>query len=298
MMRNSFLQLFRSRRRRSCCWLTKRTYYLTTPHLQNPSSSLGFFTQFPAKPITPFPSLIPPRLYSTRVSNESEDSELEEENGKYSLQDECSDGWEEEEEREPEIGDGGDGGGIVFGDILWGQQALSIANEVLLQFNDDLKIFSFKNTPRGYIYVRLDKLSEKFGCPTMEEIEQYSSLYNKRLEEVGESGEIPGNLALEVSSPGAERLLKVPDDLERFKEMPMRVRYVEDNLKPSALQKDGVFLLESVEIESDQCVWKLADAKENRDVLGKGRPMSRKQKDWRITLPFGSLKRVMLYLDY
>ncbi|OVA00826.1 Protein kinase domain [Macleaya cordata] len=202
---------------------------------------------------------------------------------------EGTDGWEEEDEAEPEIGDGGDGGGVVLRDVPWGERVLSIAHEALLQFGDDMKLFSFKTSPRGYIYVRLDKLSDKYGCPSMEEIENYSCLYKKQLEEIGESGEIPNDLALEVSSPGAERLLKVPDDLDRFKDMPMRVSYVEEENKNP--QKDGIFLLESVETESGECVWRMADVKENRDLLGKGRPLGRKQKDWRLRVPFGMLKK-------
>ncbi|MQM10254.1 hypothetical protein Taro_043145 [Colocasia esculenta] len=214
--------------------------------------------------------------------------------------------WEEEEEAEPEIGDGGDGGGIVLGDIGWGERALSIAHEVLrLHFDEDIKLFAFKVSPRGYVYVRLDNFSNQYGCPTMEEIEKFSSLYNKRLEESGESGEIPKDLALEaslyihlqVSSPGAERLLKVPEDLERFKDMTMVVHYLEED--PESRQrelKEGFFLLEAVDSEAGECVWKLVDVRENRDPLSKGRPLSRKRKDWRLRVPLDMLKRVTLYV--
>ncbi|KAK9114538.1 hypothetical protein Syun_021335 [Stephania yunnanensis] len=136
-----------------------------------------------------------------------------------------------------------------------------------------------------------------YGCPSMEEMENFSALYKKRLNEVGESGDIPSDLALEVSSPGAERLLKVPDDLERFKEMPMQVCYVAINEGPGNTEKDGVFLLESVEAASESCMWKLANVRENRDPLAKGRPLSRKKKEWRLCLPYGSLKKVSLYID-
>lgn len=95
-----------------------------------------------------------------------------------------------------------------------------------------------------------------------------------------------------------ERILKVPEDLDRFKDMPMRVCYVEGDLESKSSQKDGVFLLESIETEAEHCVWKLADVKENRDLAGKGRPLNRKQKDWRLRLPFAMLRRVTLYLDY
>ncbi|MED6174403.1 hypothetical protein PIB30_068675 [Stylosanthes scabra] len=136
----------------------------------------------------------------------------------------------------------------------------------------------------------------RYGCPSMEELEHYNREYKKRLDEIGALGEIPDDLALEVSSPGAERILKVPDDLNRFRDMPMRVCYTK-NTESNSTEKDGVFLLESIEKESEVCVWKLADVKENRDPLRKGRPLSRKQKDWRLELPFNMHRMVTLYLD-
>ncbi|KAG5051545.1 hypothetical protein AAZX31_02G113100 [Glycine max] len=207
-----------------------------------------------------------------------------------------TDGWEEEDEVEPKIGDGGDGGGVALQNVPWGQRALSIAEEVLMQFSEDIKLFAFKTTPRGYVYVRLDKLTHEYGCPSMEELECYNQKYKTRLDEVGALGEIPDDLALEVSSPGAERLLKVPDDISRFKDLPMRVCYTE-NIESNCPEKDGVFLLDSIENDSEMCVWKLADVKENRDPLKKGRPLSRKQKDWRLQLPFNLHRMVTLYLE-
>ncbi|KAK1381085.1 DUF150 domain-containing protein [Heracleum sosnowskyi] len=206
------------------------------------------------------------------------------------------DEWEEEDEAEPEIGDGGDGGGIVFQNCSWGARALSIAQEILPQFGDDIELFSFKTTPRGYIYVRLDKLPNKYGCPDIEVIESYNREYKKRLDEAGHKGELPEDLAVEVSSPGAERLLKVPNDLQRFQDMPMRVSYIED-VDTKCLEKTGIFYLDAIETESGSCVWRLADVKENRDPAAKGRPFSRKQKDWRLILPYGMVKKVTLYLD-
>ncbi|KAJ8548031.1 hypothetical protein K7X08_021267 [Anisodus acutangulus] len=206
--------------------------------------------------------------------------------------------WEEEEEDvEPEIGDGGDGGGIVLQSCPWGEQALSIARDVLLPFGADMELYAFKTSPRGYIYVRLDKLPNEYGCPIMDEMEEFSRQYKKKLDEAGALGKIPDDLALEVSSPGAERLLKVPDDLSRFKDMPMRVSYIEE-LNSRNIEKNGIFFMESIDAESGSCVWKLADVKENRDPAAKGRPLSRKQKDWRLRLPYATVKRVTLYLDY
>lgn len=208
-------------------------------------------------------------------------------------EEEVSDWWEEEDETEPKYGDGGDGGGVVLNGVPWGKRAHSIALEVLSQFGDDIELFAFKTTPRGYVYVRLDKLSHEYGCPSMEELENYNREYKKRLDEVGALREIPDDLGLDVSTPGATRLLKVPDDLDRFKDMPMHVCYVEGE-ESNFSEKKGVFLLESIEPEA--CIWKLANVKDNRDPLRKGRPLSRQQKDWRLKLPFGMLKEVSLYM--
>jgi hypothetical protein len=91
-------------------------------------------------------------------------------------------------------------------------------------------------------------------------------------------------------------MVKLPDDLDRFKDKPMRVCYVD--VESKCQEKDGVFMLDSMETESESCVWKLANVKENRDPESKGRPLSRKQKDWRLKVPFGMHKRVFLYLEY
>ncbi|XP_078428818.1 uncharacterized protein LOC144701028 isoform X2 [Wolffia australiana] len=189
--------------------------------------------------------------------------------------------WEEESDSEPQIGDGKDGGGIVLGKLEWGQRALSLAEEVLHRnFGEDFKIFAFRISPRGYIYVRLDKISNRYGCPEMEEIEKFSTLYDECIEESGDKGEIPKDLGLEVSSPGAERLLKVPEELERFKEMPMLVVYEDENDKNET--KSGVFQLDTVDSETQLSVWKLVNVKENRILKDKGRPMSRQRRDWRL----------------
>lgn len=207
-----------------------------------------------------------------------------------------TDGWEEEDDAEPEIGDGGDGGGVALQNVPWGQRALTIAEEVLMLFSEDIKLFAFKTTPLGYVYVRLDKLTDEYGCPGMEELECYNQEYKKRLDEAGALGEIPDDLALEVSSPGAERLLKVPDDVSRFKDMPMRVFYTE-NIESNCPERDGIFLIDSIENDKEMCVWKLANVKENRDPLRKGRPLSRKQKDWRLELSFNLHRMVILFLE-
>ncbi|VFQ85447.1 unnamed protein product [Cuscuta campestris] len=205
--------------------------------------------------------------------------------------------WEEEEEVEPELGDGGDGGGVVFQNCPWGEQALSIANEVLKEHTVDMELYAFKTSPKGYIYVRLDKHTNEYGCPSMDEMEGFSHEYKKRLDEAGTMEEFPDDLALEVSSPGAERLLKVPDDLNRFKHMPMRVSFVGEDESQGA-EDSKILLLDCIDAELGKCVWKLVDVKENRDPSAKGRPLSRKQKDWRLSLSYNMIKQVTLFISH
>ncbi|KAK4430095.1 hypothetical protein Salat_1310200 [Sesamum alatum] len=242
---------------------------------------------------TPFRRLHATSSFSEDTRQDSVDA-LDDSNGEV----EPIDSWEEEDDVEPEVGDGGDGGGVVLQNCAWGERALSIAQDVLLEFGEEMKLFAFKTSPRGYIYVRLDKLSNEYGCPSMEEIESFSRQYKKKLDEIGARGEIPDDLALEVSSPWCgpgycEYLMTCL----RFREMPMVVSYLQgsDSRCP---EKNGVYFLDFIETESRCCVWKLADVRENRDTSAKGRPLSRKQKDCRLKLPYDMIKQVTLYISY
>jgi len=100
-----------------------------------------------------------------------------------------------------------------------------------------------------------------------------------------------------VSSPGAERVVQIPQDLERFKELPMYVRYLETGIGEEAEEKDGVYELESVDTESMCSVWKLANVRINRESIGKGRGLNKKQREWKRQIPFESLQLVRLYID-
>lgn len=102
---------------------------------------------------------------------------------------------------------------------------------------------------------------------------------------------------LQVSSPGAERVVRIPQDLERFKDLPMYVSYIETSSDSSSEEKDGILELESFDVESGSAKWKLANVRLNRDLAGKGRGMNRKQRDWRLDLSFENTRMVRLYID-
>lgn len=90
-------------------------------------------------------------------------------------------------------------------------------------------------------------------------------------------------------------MVRVPDDLERFKELPMYVQYLEG--ETDLAEKDGVLELDTLDMDAGLSVWKIANVKINREVKGRGRPLNSKQKKWRASIPFVSLKQVRLYLD-
>jgi hypothetical protein len=79
----------------------------------------------------------------------------------------------------------------------------------------------------------------------------------------------------------------------------MYVRYIESPSDSSAEtpEKDGVLELESVDMDAGSAKWKLADVRLNRELAGKGRGLNRKQRDWRLDLPFESTQLVRLYID-
>ncbi|XP_052188393.1 uncharacterized protein LOC127798816 [Diospyros lotus] len=189
------------------------------------------------------------------------------------------------EDIEPYAGDGDGGGGISLAGTFWDKEALSIAEEVCLSFDGDLKIYAFKTLANSTIRVRIEKLSNKSGSPSMDDIEAFSLAYRKRLDEAELSGSIPENVSLEVSSPGVERVVRIPQELDRFKDRPMYVKYISVAAETSSsAESDGIFRLVAFDLERKCCTWGLADVKVNREKSGKGRPLSKKQRVTEIVL--------------
>ncbi|PWA54091.1 ribosome maturation factor RimP [Artemisia annua] len=204
-----------------------------------------------------------------------------------------------DEDADPRAGDGGGGGGISLAGTTWDKEALTMAEQVLLSFDGELGIYAFKTLQNSAVRVRIERLTNKSGSPDMEDIEAFSKAYQERLNEAEIAGSIP-DISLEVSSPGLERVVRIPEDLERFKDRPMYVRYmtpVENDATPSS-ERDGVLRLESFDLEAKCCTWGLADVRVNREKAGKGRPLSKKQREWRLDTPFDSLLLVRIHAQF
>lgn len=182
---------------------------------------------------------------------------------------------------------------IIKGQSLLGDRILDLVLQVLTNPDlEDVQLYSYKVNPQSKaVDIRLDKLSDLYGSPSIDDIEKFTRLLITSLEtDLGP--EKAGEFSLEVSSPGAERQLRVPDDLLRFCELPMRVESRDDkgNLITQVLS-----LVEYVE-GGTRTQWKLADVRAN--VPGKGRPLTKKQKEQMFDLPLDQLVRVRLHIDF
>jgi ribosome maturation factor RimP len=117
---------------------------------------------------------------------------------------------------------------------------------------EGVELYLFRAIPaQKKLDIRLDKLDDKYGSPSIDDIERWvtaswqigSPLQDRRcsqgqvcdarrfsrmmfLEMEALLGlEEAGEVSFEVSSPGAERQLILPQDLARFDELPLRVEY-------------------------------------------------------------------------
>lgn len=214
------------------------------------------------------------------------------------LEDDFEDEYLEDEEAETRAGDGAGGGGIALAGTWWDKEALSLAEQVSDSFDGQLTIYAFRTLANSTVQLRIENISTKSGSPSMSDIEAFSTAYRELLDKAEQAKSVPDNITLEVSSPGVERVVRIPRDLDRFKERSMLVKYVSDvDASGSSREGEGVFRLISFDVETNSCIWGLADVRINREKAGKGRPMNKKQREWRLTTSFDSLLLVRLYSE-
>ena len=136
------------------------------------------------------------------------------------------------------------------------------------------------------------------------------------------------DIEIEVSSPGAERIVWIPDELERFKELPMEVTYkIEREGKPPVYEVGVVShslrltsggyskhhtaveprvccerrdmqrqVLSFDRVEGDQVIWHLANVRANRPD-GKGRAISKKKLAADIAIPIAAITKANVHID-
>ncbi len=165
------------------------------------------------------------------------------------------------------------------------RKAREIALDIL---TNGMKIYDFSvgYTKNGWkIRVLLDKTSDPRGSVTIEECETYSRLFRMKLDaEISESDQ--KSYSLEVSSAGAEREISFPDDLERFRELPMKVSFLKEGTIRNAV-------LDYVRQEKETIFWKMAAVKFN-----KNQGIYKKNGNAEIGINITDIQRINLYLDF
>ncbi|KAK9823937.1 hypothetical protein WJX72_006504 [[Myrmecia] bisecta] len=186
------------------------------------------------------------------------------------------------------------GHGIDTGKVDWGVLGLDAAKRVLESpAFGHLQLFSYTAVGASKrVDVRLDKPEDKFGSPTLDDISDFSRSYITEFDQA--LGSQAGTISVQVSSPGAERPVRVPDDLLRFKDLPMKVDYRSEDKS-----LHGVLQLVQLDSDAQTTEWRLADVRANRSGAGKGRTkLTKKAAEQRFTIPVADLQGVRLHMDF
>ncbi|EIE18889.1 hypothetical protein COCSUDRAFT_45036 [Coccomyxa subellipsoidea C-169] len=203
---------------------------------------------------------------------------------------------EDDSDGEPDVtSTSGDGPIVEFAGLPeWGKPALEVAKQVLRAPEmENIELYSFRAAAlRDRLYIRIDKMDDLYGSPTLDDVALFSSKFSQALDaRLGE--EAAGKLSVEVSSPGAERIVRVPRELERFGSLPMQVTYLKE---PGSTETDTkVLSLKELDEQQGTSRWGLADVKANRR---KGvMKLSKREAGISFDLPISSLQLIKLHLE-
>ena len=115
-------------------------------------------------------------------------------------------------------------------------------NEELLTdiLKDEIKfpldLYSFKLVRKSshfLIEIALDNLENRFGSVSLSDCEVLSKKLTVRLDELYPEE----NYTIQISSAGAERQLRLPKDLYRFKDLPMKMFFLDS----TGMSRSGIF---------------------------------------------------------
>jgi len=95
------------------------------------------------------------------------------------------------------------------------------------------------------IELNLDNLENSFGSVSIGDCEKISRNLQSILEEKYPSD----NYTLQVSSAGAERELKLPEDLQRFSHLPLRLHFNSNGIMKNEIVKVVQNMGEMIEVE-------------------------------------------------
>ena len=182
--------------------------------------------------------------------------------------------------------------GISTGGISWAESGLAGALKVLqTPAMDGIQIYMFRALgAQKKLDIRLDKLTDIYGSPSMEDIEKFCRMLNLELESTL-GVEAAGDISFEVSTPGAERQLQLPDDLNRFSKLPLSCEYK----TADGQEVKQILELLTYDDQTGETTWGVADVRSNKT---KGRNLSKKQREQRISIPIEKISRVRIHVDF
>lgn len=230
---------------------------------------------------------------SSEGNEEGEEDSFEDEDD-LDASDEGDD--EEETPADEEVDDGG---------TPWGKAALAVARGILSgDGKSELSLWSFKaHAASKKIEIRLDKLTDRYGSPSLDDVSSFSRKFADLLTEALGEGEA-GEIEVEASSAGAARRLRLPRDLERFREMPLAVSPKAGSAAAEAIPKPHPAPLrvisvagsgeEAAEQEEEKVVFATADVRATRGNRGR---LTKKQLEARFEVSVSDLDKVTLYVD-
>jgi len=156
---------------------------------------------------------------------------------------------------------------VKTGGMPWAESTLEAARALLDSDFSHLSLHCFLAEGRSrQIMIALDKYSDSFGSPSVDEITEFAESLTSRLEDQIGSDEV-GNIKFEISSPGAEREIRM-FELHRFRHLPIKVR------STSSTQ-----ILTFVDSDNDCTTWRLASVKSNRGKSKKNEEISIRKED-------------------
>ena len=180
--------------------------------------------------------------------------------------------------------------------------SLDLITFLSLALPEGTGIYGIRTIPSGdgfHFEVELDGLNDPAGAVSLDTCTEVSHRLVEIIDGALEKGErvtsgLPEglnqeNYSLEVSSAGAERKLRLPEDLERFKALPLKIKYDREGTIESELVLFRAFL-EGGRIQFERYQPK-------RKKAGQ-RSMARKAIREPLILESSSILEGNLYLDY